>query len=603
MTQVDAISGDLSNHSFTIKDLHASYADGLSVHCVLDEVLRRMEYVNDPGIFIALHARGALMEKADQLGEFDPVSKPLWGIPFAVKDNIDVAGFETTAACPAFAYKPERDATSIARLKAAGAIVIGKTNLDQFATGLAGLRTPYPAPINARDPEMAPGGSSSGSAVAVANTIVSFSLGTDTAGSGRVPAALNNIVGLKPTLGAISATGLVPACRTIDTISVFAPFVEDAWRVYETLIGFDAADPYSRSIEPGALGPVPPHFTIAVPDDASLEFFGDEFQKQSFEASSRALKGLGAEIEAVDFTPFFKVATLLYEGPWVAERYSVAGPLLEKSPGAVHPVTADVIGAAKKFSAVDAFEAQYQVKALQRELEPLLARVYAVCVPSIPTIYSVAEIEADPVGSNARLGTYTNFVNLLDMCGITFPVAPRKDGRPGSLTCLSTASRDAQMASLALAVEEFIAHGKQSAENDRLTPTADESEIELAAVGAHMSGLPLNHELTRLGGRFLRKSKTEAAYRLYALAGGPPARPGMIRDPSGGQIELEIWALPKVGFGAFMSAIPAPLGIGTITLEGGGQVKSFLCEPSGLEGAKDISGFGGWRAYLRSLQK
>jgi allophanate hydrolase len=602
MADTSNMANPLAAHSFEIADLHASYAKGVAATSVIDEVLRRIAVVNDPGIFISLLSREQLVCQIQGLGEFDPVGKPLWGIPFAVKDNIDVDGVETTAACPAFAYLPDCDAVCIARLKQAGAIMIGKTNLDQFATGLVGLRTPYPVPRNAVDPAIVPGGSSSGSAVAVAHRIVGFSLGTDTAGSGRVPAALNNIVGLKPTIGAISATGVVPACRTIDTISIFANTVEDAWKVYENAAAFDPADPYSRVTVTGRIGVIPPHFKVAVPDQASIEFFGDECQRQSFASSIGTLEELGAEIQEVDFAPFYHVAKLLYEGPWLAERYSVAGPILEKSLDSVHPVTAGIISAARNYSAVDTFVAQYQVKALRRELEPLLKSVFAVCVPSIPAFCTVADVESDPVGSNARLGTYTNFVNLLDMCGITFPVAQRPDGRPGSLTCLSTESRDAQMASLAVAVRNAIANSGRLADAAIADPVGD-TEMELAAVGAHMSGLPLNHELTRLGARFLRKSMSAPGYRLFALAGGPPARPGMVRDHAGSQIELEVWAVPKARFGEFMCGIPAPLGIGTIGLEDGQMVKSFLCETAGLVDATDITNFGGWRAYLDSVRK
>ncbi len=594
---------DLSNNSFRIDALHRLFADGVSVENVIDEIFRRIEAVNDPGIFISLLTRTDLMAQVEKLGKFDIVAKPLWGIPFTVKDNIDVASCETTAACPSFAYVAKTDATCVALLREAGAIIVGKTNLDQFATGLVGVRTPYPAPRNAIDADIVPGGSSSGSAVSVAHGIVSFSLGTDTAGSGRVPAALNDIVGLKPTLGSVSCQGVVPACRTLDTVSVFAQTVEDAWQVFSLLRKFDAHDAFSRDIPVGPVGIIPPKFQVAIPDRASRLFFGDTHQDNSFSESCSRLAAIGAEIIEIDFTPFYEVAKLLYDGPWVAERYIVVRSLLQHNPQSILPVTSDVIRKGQDYSAADAFEAQYRLKVLRRELDPVIANFHALCVPSIPAFCSLTDIDADPIGANARLGTYTNFVNLLDMCGITVPMQVRDDGRPGSITLLAAAGRDADMASLAASLQR---HATQAFEAGNASPVgfsasiSAEPEIEIAAVGAHMSGLPLNHELTGLGARFLRATKTSEDYRLYALAGGPPARPGLIRDSSGGAIDVEIWALPYSTFGSFMAGIPAPLSIGTVTLENGDKVKGFLCEPAGLNGAKDITTLGGWRAYLKS---
>jgi len=593
----------LQDQPFDILSLQAAYAGGLRPSMVIEEVYRRLTAADDPGIFLYVADRDAVLRQIGALGPFDPAAKPLWGIPFAIKDNIDAASAPTTAACPAFTYYAERDAFVVDVLRQAGAILIGKTNLDQFATGLVGLRTPYPAPRNALDPAIVPGGSSSGSAVAVARDIVSFALGTDTAGSGRVPAALNGIVGLKPSLGALSNTGVVPACRTLDTVSVFARSVEDAYRVFRIAAAYDPADAYSRPApaSPPRLAPPPPSFRVGVPDAATRRFEGDAAQAESFDTALAGIAALGAEIVEIDFAPFYQVAEMLYDGPWVAERYAVIEDLLRRDPAAIHSVTRRVVEVAERFSSADVFRAFYRLQELKRGIEPLLAGIDLLCVPSIPTFYTVADVEADPFGPNARLGTYTNFVNLLEMCAITLPTAPRRDGRPGSVTLLAAAGRDAQIAAIARALQ---AQGAWQPDDADLLPAPAPDEIALAVVGAHMSGLPLNHELTRLGARFLRTAKTSADYRLVSLPGGPPYRPGLLRTHSseegGGAIALEVWALPAIRFGDFIRGVPRPLGIGTLTLDDGAEVKGFLCEPSGVAGAEDVTAHGGWRAYLDS---
>ena len=540
------------------------------------------------------------------LGPFDPTEKPLWGIPFAIKDNMDAAGVPTTAACPAYTYEAERDAFVVETLRRAGAILIGKTNLDQFATGLVGTRTPYPPPRNALDPAIVPGGSSCGSAVAVARGLVSFALGTDTAGSGRVPAALNGIVGLKPTLGAFSNTGVVPACRTLDAVSVFALTVEDAHEVFRIAAKFDPHDPYARPVSASAIAVPPPRFRVGVPNVETREFFGDDLQAASFHAALGEIAALGGIIVDMDFGPFFEVAAMLYQGAWVAERHAVVQTLLGEDPDALYPVTREIIEQATRFSATDAFRGFYRLQELRRRAGALVDSVHLLCVPSIPTFYSVADVDADPLGPNSRLGTYTNFVNLMDMCGIAVPTTPRADGRPGSVTLLATAARDAQIAGIARALQRRCgaalgATGWDLPDAVSPRPEPGPDEIAVAAVGAHMSGLPANRELTGLGARFLYASKTAPIYRLYSLPGGPPFRPGLIRDDSGSAIALEVWALPAARFGDFMRGIPRPLGIGTLTLETGAEVKGFICEPMGTRGAEDITAFGGWRAFLDSL--
>lgn len=592
----------LSNLPFTLSALRDAYAAGAKPVDVIDEMFARLDAVNDPNIFIHLRARDSLRAQAEALGAFDP-DMPLWGIPFAAKDNIDVAGIETTAACPAYAYTPDADAFVIAKLQAAGALMIGKTNLDQFATGLVGVRTPYGAPLNSVDPDIVPGGSSGGSGVIVGHGVVTFSLGTDTAGSGRVPAALNNIVGLKPTLGALSATGVVPACRTLDTVSVFALTVDDAYAVFAVARGFDAADAYSKPLAHENLS-LPAPLRVGVPDAATIEFFDDTVQRAAFDRDVALLKASGAVIEYVDFEPFFAIARMLYEGAWVAERYTVIDDLLTNDAQAVHPVTRKIVSHAESMSAADAFRGIYRLADLKRAVEPVLAGLDMICVPTIPTFYSVADLEADPVTPNSNFGTYTNFVNLLDMCAIAVPTAPRSDGRPGSVTLIAGAGKDAAVASVARGFEVDCSRNMGATAHPLPAPTplpsAPSEYIQLAVCGAHMKGLPLNWQLTDLGATFVRSTQTSADYQFYALAGGPPARPGLLRTnrSDGHAIALEVWSLPKTAFGAFMAGIPSPLGIGTIELCDGSFVKGFVCEASGIKGATDITSLADWRLFL-----
>jgi allophanate hydrolase len=588
---------------FTLADLRRAYGEGLSPAAVVAEACRRLESAGDPGILI-LEVREQALAAARALGPRD--GRPLWGVPFVVKDNIDVAGLATTAGCPDFAHVAREDAFVVSRLKDAGAILIGKANLDQFATGLVGVRSPYRVPRNAIDPDLVPGGSSSGSAVAVARGIVAFSLGTDTAGSGRVPAALNNIVGLKPTLGALSATGVVPACRTLDTISVFAMTVAEAYEIYGVAAGYDPRDAYSRPVPVRAPTAMHPGIRIGIPDEATLQTFGDREQAEHFSETLVRLRTAGAAVTEIDFEPFHAVARMLYEGAWLAERVAALGKRLVDAPETLHPTTRAVLEPGLTLTAVDAFEGMYRLKALARRCEELMEDVDLLCVPTIPTVVTLDEIAADPIGPNAMLGTYTNFVNLLDLCGIAVPTGPRSDGRPGSLTVLARKGEDHRAASVAMAIEAGTlgATGWPRPVARSAASVVEPGEIAIAVCGAHMSGLPLNPELTSRGARFLKACRTAPEYALHALAGGPPLRPGMVRKRGGGAaIEIEVWALPRAAFGDFMAGIPSPLAIGSLALDDGSLVKGFLCEPYGLEGARDISHFGGWRGYLRDKDK
>lgn len=596
----------------TIRDLHAAYAASTNPADVIAEVYRRIAAVDDPGIFITLLPEAEVRAAASKLPPFDPATKPLWGIPFAVKDNIDVAGMPTTAACATFAYTPTANAFAVQRLLDAGAIVVGKTNLDQFATGLVGVRSPYRVPRNAFSAAYVPGGSSSGSGIVVAHGIVTFALGTDTAGSGRVPAGLNNIVGLKPSVGSVSASGMVPACRTLDTISVFAGTVGDADTVYRVMQAYDPADALAR---PGTIaarpGTIPPGLRIGVPDSGSRKFGGDRLSEAAFDASLADLKALLKRdaFAAIDMTPMFEVASLLYKGPWVAERYHAVRDLIECKPDDFLPVTKAIIGGAVNFSAADAFDGLYQLAALRRRAEPVWNTIDVLVVPTYPRPRTVADLAADPIGPNSELGTYTNFVNLMDLCALAMPGRFRGDGFPSGITLIAPRGRDGLLAALGEQLHAALggsigATGAPVPQAGDGLATAAPGEIELAVVGAHLSGMPLNPELTSRNARLLRAVNTTPDYRLYALAGGPPFRPGLLRvaNGTGNAIATEVWALTPEALGSFVAGVPAPLGIGTTRLADGTTPKGFIVEAEGIVGAKDISSFGGWRAYITSLQ-
>jgi allophanate hydrolase len=559
---------------------------------------------DDPAVFINLRDEKEAIAAAEALSEKNPALLPLFGVPVAVKDNIDVRGLATTAACPAFSYMPKHDSTAVAKLRAAGSIVIGKTNLDQFATGLVGVRSPYGIPVNPVRRDLIPGGSSSGSAVAVSAGLVPLALGTDTAGSGRVPAMLNNIIGLKPSLGMISTAGVVPACRTLDCVSIFALTVDDATTALAAMAGPDRADPFSRHRPLGELTPFPAKLRLGVPRNGQVIFFGDKLAEQAYGEALQRWKALGAELIEFDLEPFYETARLLYEGPWVAERYLVLRDLLASSPDAIHPVTREIAAAGARLTAADTFSAIYRLQALRKIAERSFAAIDALVLPTAPTTYSTAQVLANPIELNSRLGTYTNFVNLLDLCGLALPSAMRPDDIPFGITLLAPAGHDALLASIG---RVFHADTKLKVGAGRLSqpPLAALSrrgsgdEIAIAVVGAHLSGMVLNGELTTLGGRLLESTATAPDYKLYALPTTPP-KPGMLRVDSGtgSSIELELWALSASAFGKFVAAIPPPLSIGTIRLADGRAVKGFIVEPAALDGARDISAFGGWRKYM-----
>ncbi len=598
------LARDWNGMTATIGTLLAAHVAGKPLTATIEETYDRIAAHDDPALFIAVRPKAEALAIAARVEASGSAGKPLYGAPFVVKDNIDVAGLPTTAACPAFAYRPERSAFVVERLERAGAIVIGKTNLDQFATGLVGVRSPYGVPRNALRSDLIPGGSSSGSATAVGAGLVPFSLGTDTAGSGRVPAALNGIVGLKPSLGALSASGVVPACRTLDTISIFARDVGDAFFVYREAIAFDERDAYSRAFREPALSAFPSGIRLGVPRPDQRQFLDDKDASTAFSQDVALAKSLGARIVEFDFEPFAEVARALYDGPWVAERYAAVKPLIETNPEAFHPVTRAIIESARKFDAVAAFEAFYWLADQKRKTGRVWAEFDAMLVPTMPRFYTVAEVEADPVRLNSRLGTYTNFVNLLDLSAIAVPAGIRGDGLPSSVTLIAPSGADGLIAGLAATVHARAGGPAKAAASARPRAGADAQaeRIEIAVLGAHLTGLPLNRELVDLGGSFSREVETSPDYRLFALPGSAPAKPGLLRvaDGAGSAIKAEVWTLDRAGFGDFVARIPAPLGIGTIRLKDGASVKGFLVEAEAVKAAEDVSGFGGWRAYLAS---
>jgi allophanate hydrolase len=590
--------------SETVSAIVAAHRAGtLSPAQTVARCYSRIRNANDPAIFITLRDEKEVLAEAESLKARDARDLPLFGVPIAVKDNIDVSGMPTTAACPDFAYSPSHDATCVARLRAAGAIVIGKTNLDQFATGLVGVRSPYGIPINPLRSDLIPGGSSSGSAVAVAAGLVPLAIGTDTAGSGRVPAMLNNIVGVKPSLGMVSMAGVVPACRTLDCVSVFSLTVDDAVAALAAMAGTDMADPFSRDRPLGEITPLPGKLRLGVPRSGQLIFFGDKFSAASYGEALKRWSAIGAELAEFDMEPFYETARLLYEGPWLAERYLVVRDLLASSPQSIHPVTREIMAAGSRLTAAETFSALYRLQGLRRVAERVFADIDAIVLPTAPTVYSSKQVLANPIELNSRLGTYTNFVNLLDLCGLALPASMGSDGIPFGITLIAPAGRDALLASIGRVfhADTKLSIGAMGVTQPPLAAlqTGSGRDLALAVVGAHMSGMALNGELRAIGGRLIESAVTAPDYRLFALPGTPP-RPGMLRVEanSGSAIELEIWALPAAAFGQFVAAIPAPLSIGTIRLADGRIVKGFLVEAAGLADARDISAFGGWRAYM-----
>jgi len=601
--------------NLSVRQLRDRYLGGtLSPGALMASIHARIDRPVPGPVWLHLLSESELAPYLQRLEHSQPAALPLYGIPFAIKDNIDLAGVPTTAACPSFAYVPERSAHVVEQLIAAGAIPVGKTNLDQFATGLVGTRSPFGATPNAFDPSYISGGSSSGSAVAVAQGLVSFALGTDTAGSGRVPAAFNNLIGVKPTRGLISTCGVVPACRTLDCVSIFALDMADAAAVLPVAAHFNAADPYARPSPRGGMAPrQDTGFRFGLP--STLEFFGDVDGAELFRQAVERLGSIGGTAVEIDFAPFAEAARLLYEGPWVAERYAAIQDFIEAQPDALFDVTRRIIAPGVDARAVDAFKAQYRLAALKRRADAILADIDCLVTPTAPTIYRIAEVDADPIALNSRLGTYTNFMNLLDLAAVAVPAGFRPDGLPVGVTLIGPAFSDARLGRIAerlhrtqdlpLGATGIRPDSSTSAMSDSAAaaaPTPSTDRLNLVVCGAHLSGLPLNHQLTQRDGRLVRSTRTAPSYRFYALPGGPPHRPGLIRDPSGGgPVEVEVWSLPLAEVGGFLAGVPAPLGLGRVELEDGSWETGFICEGFAAEGAREITELGGWRRFLEGL--
>jgi len=603
---------DPTTSLLTLADWRRAYRDGASPLSLLLALAERLQRDSPPEAWITRTDAAAL---ASQIGALEArlahypdraaalAAMPLFGVPFAVKDNIDVLGLPTTAACPAFERGVWTHATAVARLVAAGAVCLGKTNLDQFATGLVGARSPYGRPSSAFAAERISGGSSSGSAVVVARGDVPFALGTDTAGSGRVPAGFNNIVGLKPTPGRVSCTGVLPACRSIDCVSVLALNVADAAQVLAVIEGPDAADAYS------AFAAGPPRFAAAlrvgVPRQPVLA--GDIGYAAAFDRAVAQLEAAGHRVVPIDFAPLHAVAELLYGGPWVAERHAVVQPLLDRDPGALDPAVRQVIARAAEFSATDAFRAQYALREAQRDSAALWQQVDLLMVPTAPTHPTHAAIDFDPLGANALLGTYTNFVNLLGWCALALPAGFAEHGLPFGVTFIAPGAADAALARFGQTWEARLqlplgatgrAFSTASAGAEMPWP-ASTATLPIAVVGAHLAGLPLNHQLTERGATLREATSTAPSYRLFALPNTTPPKPALLRVSSGGgSIGVEIWDVPIAEVGSFLALIPPPLGLGSLELADGRHVNGFICEAHALAGARDVTAFGGWRAFL-----
>jgi len=576
----------------TLSSLQQQYASGtLSPRALIHSLQARFKQIGDDAIFIHWLSESELESYLQKLECVNPNSLPLYGIPFAIKDNIDLAGIPTTAACPDYSYIPERSAFVVQKLLDAGAIPVGKTNMDQFATGLVGVRSPYGIPRNPLTPDRIPGGSSSGSAVAVAQGLALFSLGTDTAGSGRIPAAFNELIGVKPSCGILSSSGVVPACRSLDCVSIFANTLEDAHILLRVSVGYDAADAYSRQYLP-LQQTVSEKLRIGIPRVQDLEFFADEDYSEKFQGYLESIR-THPEITLVeiDFTPFRMAASLLYQGPWIAERYAAVGDFLESHPDSIHPVTRSIIVSGNKPSAIDAFKAFYQLEDLKRAAGRQLAKVDCILTPTAGHHFTLGEVAKDPFTTNTELGYYTNFMNLLDYSALAIPAGRTKQNLPFGITIFTEAMGDEILFSIA-----NLLSGNPTAKRE----TGDDY-LQIAVCGAHMRGMALNPQLLDLGAEFVKEVNSAPNYQFLCLQYKQPIRPGMVRvEKRGVSVEMEIWNIPISKVGKFLSMIGEPLGLGSVELEDGSWVKGFICEGHASAKARDISEYGSWRKYLAS---
>jgi allophanate hydrolase len=598
---------DFSELSLDLGSLRSGFKSGAFTPVeVVREVYRRIRMLDANPIWIHLVPEEESVCAAAALR--DAVEASLFGIPFAVKDNIDASGLPTTAGCPSFSYDAKEDATVVGRLRRAGGILIGKTNLDQFATGLVGVRSPYGACSNVFNAEYISGGSSSGSAVAVAAGLVSFALGTDTAGSGRVPAAFNNIVGLKPTKGVLSARGVVPACRSLDCVTLFCLTSGDAKFLFSIAAGYDEQDPYSR--DSVSVRTAFSNFRIGIPSPQIIMENLERSYRTLFTEAVGRIESLGHTVVEVDISPFLDSAKLLYGGPWVAERFAAVGDFIKEHPDAADPVVREIILGGERFSAVDAFKGQYALEKYRQESSVIWGAIDLLLLPTAPEIYRIDEVQTNPLALNSRLGLFTNFVNLLDLAAIAVPAGFRADGLPFGITFLGPAFSENRLFACADSYLESLRPvlGATRCPYPVGGATFDEplsDRIMIAVVGAHLSGEPSNYQLTERDGRLIRKTKTAPSYQLFALPGTSPPKPGLVRVgcETGRSIELEVWEIALAEFGSFISGVPSPLTIGTVHLSDGRAVKGFLCEEVAVQNARNISEFGSWKAYLKSLKR
>lgn len=572
----------------TIENLRQRYRTGETTPVrIIEEIFTRIREEGERPVFISLARENHVLDRAAAVD----ISLPLGGVPFAVKDNFDVAGMMTTAGCPSFAYEPERTAPVIQRLFEAGAILIGKTNMDQFATGLVGVRSPYGACGCVYDARYISGGSSSGSAVALAKGLCAFSLGTDTAGSGRVPAAFNNLIGLKPTRGLLSTSGVVPACRSLDCVSIFARTASDAAALWQIAQGYDLSDPYSREFTPASAPWPSGRFRFGVPESSQLKFFGDHDAAVLYRRAMEEFESLGGTPTQIDFTIFREAAELLYSGPWVAERFAAVGEFLQTQSEGVNEVVKNIILGGAKYTAAEAYRSAYRLESLKQRALETWKTIDFLMLPTTGTIYRREAVLADPIRLNSNLGFYTNFVNLMDLAAMAVPAGFRSDGLPFGISLIGPAfSDEALMRSAARYLGESTDEGNSKP-----------GVVLLAVAGAHLTGQPLNYQLADRGACLVKMCRTAGSYRLFALNNTTPPKPALVRDPgfNGGGIEVEVWAIPEMSFGGFVAAVPPPLAIGNVLLDDNSSVKGFVCEPAALADARDITSSGGWRNYLQ----